>query len=269
MDPQPAALLPPDVPPLPTCDLHGMSLARVDRDGLLAHLFGSLRAGRGGWLVTANLDILRRHAVDAEARGLYDAADVRVADGMPLVWAARLQGDPLPERVAGSSLLWPLAARAAEEGRSVYLLGGATEEVNQRCREALVQRHPGLVIAGSSPRFSSPPKPDELAPVRAELSARPPDILLVGLGSPKQEQVIRELRPVLPRAWMIGVGISFSFVTGDVRRAPPWMQKAGLEWAHRLAQEPGRLAHRYLVDDLPFAARLLGRALLRRTFAGR
>src|SRR5687767_5103619 len=99
----------PAAPAPPTSELHGMSLARMDRFALLDHIFGSLAAGRGGWLVTANLDILRRHAIDPVARELYDAADVRVADGMPLVWAARLQGDPLPERVAGSSLLWLLA----------------------------------------------------------------------------------------------------------------------------------------------------------------
>src|ERR1700690_4598603 len=101
-----------------------MSLARLDFDGVLDHVFGDLDAGRGGWLITANLDFLRRHVRDPESRALYAAADLRVADGMPLVWAARAQGTPVPGRIAGSSLLVPLVERAARSGRSVYLLGG-------------------------------------------------------------------------------------------------------------------------------------------------
>jgi N-acetylglucosaminyldiphosphoundecaprenol N-acetyl-beta-D-mannosaminyltransferase len=112
--------------------------------------------------------------------------------------------------------------------------------------------------------ISSPPAPGELGPIREELQRLRPDILLVGLGSPKQEQLIQALRPLLPGCWMIGVGISFSFIAGDVRRAPAWMQKTGLEWVHRLAQEPKRLAHRYLVDDVPFAFSLFWHALRRR-----
>jgi N-acetylglucosaminyldiphosphoundecaprenol N-acetyl-beta-D-mannosaminyltransferase len=91
-----------------------------------------------------------------------------------------------------------------------------------------------------------------------------PDILLVGLGSPKQEQLIRALRPHLPATWMVGVGISFSFVAGEIKRAPVWMRKAGVEWVHRLAQEPRRLAKRYLVHDLPFAVRLFTHAAIAR-----
>jgi N-acetylglucosaminyldiphosphoundecaprenol N-acetyl-beta-D-mannosaminyltransferase len=195
---------------------------------------------------------------------LYAGADVRVADGMPLVWAAWLQGDPLPERVAGSSLLKLLAARAAREARSVYLLGGAADSA-ARAAEVLCANHSGLRIAGySSPRVSEPATEAELAPIIAELERVRPDLLLVGLGSPKQERLIEQLRSRFPAVWMMGVGISFSFVAGDVRRAPYWMRLGGLEWAHRLAQEPNRLARRYLVEDLPFALELFGHAALRR-----
>src|SRR5690349_7239105 len=110
---------------LPSVSLLGMALAQVDTRQLLDHIFAELSAGRGGWLVTANLDFLRRHAHDPQMRRLYEQADVRVADGRPLVWAAKLQGDELPERVAGSRLIYPLAMQAAREQRSLYLLGGA------------------------------------------------------------------------------------------------------------------------------------------------
>src|SRR3954449_9066227 len=106
-------------------ELCGMPLASIDTRQLLDHLFESLASGRGGWLVTANLDFLRRHVKDPRARALYDQADVTVAAGMPLVWAARLQGDDVPERVAGSSMVALVAERAAAEQRSLYLLGGA------------------------------------------------------------------------------------------------------------------------------------------------
>ncbi len=246
------------------CDLLGMDLACVDSAGLVDHIFERLAHKEGGWVVTANLDFLRRHAHDPEARALYGAADLRVADGMPLVWAARIQGTPLPQRVAGSALVTLLAARAEKEDRSIYLLGG-TEEINQRARDVWLASWPGLRVVGmKSPRFSSPPTPEEISAASADLTATAPDILLVGLGSPKQEQVIRALRPHLPATWMIGVGISMSFVAGDVRRAPALVQTVGLEWAWRLGQEPRRLARRYLIDDLPFAFELFASALGRR-----
>jgi N-acetylglucosaminyldiphosphoundecaprenol N-acetyl-beta-D-mannosaminyltransferase len=254
--------------PFAILELHGMSLARLDSRGVLDHVFGQLARGRGGWLITANLDFVRRHARDAELRALYDEADLRVADGMPLLWAARLQGDPLPERVAGSSLVTPIAERAAREGRSLYLLGGAPG-ASTRAGELLTARFPGLrVLGSSSPMLSDPPTAAEIAPLAAELGRLRPDLVLVGLGSPKQERLIRALRPLLPASWMMGVGISFSFLAGDVRRAPRWMQRTGLEWIHRLAQEPRRLARRYLIEDLPFSFVLFAGALRQRRRRG-
>lgn len=249
---------------LPRMDLLGMDLAQIDRWQLLDHMFGAMREGRGGWVVTANLDFLRRWTKDSTARALYGEAEIRVADGMPLVWAARLQGEPCPERVPGSTLVWLLAERAAKEGRSIFLLGG-DPGAGPAAAEKLKEHFPALKIAGcSSPWFSNPPSEAELEPVRAELVAAQPDLVLVGLGSPKQEYVIRGLRAALPAAWMMGVGISFSFVAGRIARAPEWVQSTGLEWVHRLIQEPRRLARRYLVEDLPFSVELFVKALAKR-----
>jgi N-acetylglucosaminyldiphosphoundecaprenol N-acetyl-beta-D-mannosaminyltransferase len=253
----------------PECRLFGMRLARTSAADLVDHIFAELDRGRGGWLVTANLDFLRRYHHDAAARALYDAADLRVADGMPLAWAAWLQGTPLPERVAGSSLVFSLVERAAAKRRTLYLLGGS-ESANLGAARIFEERYPGLRLAGrSTPMFSAPPTHDELARVQDELASLRPDLLFVALGSPKQEQIIAALRPRLPATWMVGVGISLSFVAGEIHRAPRWMQRTGLEWAHRLAQEPGRLARRYLLEDLPFALRLLPSALLARFGGGK
>ena len=197
-------------------------------------------------------------------RALYEQANVTVADGMPLVWAARIQGDRLPERVTGSSMVWSLAERAGAEGRTLFLLGG-DEGTGDAAAQEFTRRTPNLKICGvSAPMFSDPPTDQEIADAKQLLIADPPDILLVGLGSPKQEILIQALRKELPGTWMIGVGISFSFVAGKVRRAPQWMQRAGLEWLHRLFQEPRRLARRYLIDGIPFLIVLFSRALAAR-----
>lgn len=248
----------------PKVELCGMALASVGSDELLDHLFASLARGKGLWVVTANLDFLRRFVHDPASRDLYADADLRVADGMPLVWASHLQGTPLPQRVAGSSLVRPLCRRAAEGGWRVYLLGGEPA-ATRAAAEKLVAEFPKLQIAGiSSPWLSDTPTDAEVEAVSATLEQARPDMVLVAMGSPKQERVIQRLHNRLPHACWMGVGISLSFIAGHKRRAPRLMQRLGLEWLHRLAQEPNRLFRRYVMEDLPFAAVLFRRAVMAR-----
>lgn len=249
---------------LPVVDLLGMQLASCSEAELLDTLFRALRQQRGGWLITANLDFLRRYHKEERMQNLYSQADLRVADGMPLVWAARILGTPLPERIAGSSLIRPLARRAAEEGRSVYFLGGHTGTAEAAAAK-LTDEFPGLRVAGcSSPWLPTEPDDAAVEPTRQTLTEARPDIVLVALGSPKQEWLISKLRTALPASWFIGVGMSFSFTTGHMARAPEWMQRSGLEWVHRLASEPRRLGKRYLWHDAPFGLELLGRSIVKR-----
>jgi len=180
------------------------------------------------------------------------------------VWAARLQGTPIPQRIAGSDLVWQLAMRAAREGRSLYLLGGAGDSAH-RAADVLSRRWPGIPIAGcSSPAISCPVTTAELATIREDLHRCRPDVVFVGFGSPKQEYLMRALRHEFPKAWMLGCGISLSFIAGDMLRAPRWMQRAGLEWLHRLVNEPRRLFSRYILRNLPYAIGLMWRSLLAR-----
>jgi N-acetylglucosaminyldiphosphoundecaprenol N-acetyl-beta-D-mannosaminyltransferase len=253
---------------LPFVRVGGVRIHALTEAQSIEHILGQLDAGRGGWVVTVNVDHLRLFSRDPEYAGLCALASLTVADGMPLVWASYLQGTPLPERVAGSSLLGSLTAAAARRGRAVFLLGGGPGTAHAAA-SLLRQRHPGLRLAGTHcPAVGFEKDPGSIAHLAERLSAAAPDIVYVGLGKPKQDLLIQQLRGRLPQAWFIGVGISFSFVCGVVLRAPVWMQRVGLEWLHRLAQEPRRLGPRYLLHGLPFAAGLLGGAAIRRLRAG-
>lgn len=228
------------------------------------HILASLERGEGGTLVTANLDYLRRSSCDDEFGRFVKQSNLIVADGMPLVWASRLQGTPLPERVAGSSLCLSLSAELAIRHRSVYLLGG-NPGVAQQAARILRDRFPGLEIAGTyCPQIGYEKDPEVSELIRQKLIDSLPDVVYVALGSPKTEKLIDMLRKDLPTTWWIGIGISLSFITGEVRRAPRWMQASGTEWIHRLCQEPKRLGRRYLVDGIPFAMKLLAISLLNR-----
>ncbi|MEU4558976.1 WecB/TagA/CpsF family glycosyltransferase [Actinoplanes sp. NPDC023936] len=250
--------------------LDGTGIDRITEDEVVAVVRDALAHGRGGRIITPNIDILRRAAADPRSRRHLDDADLIVADGMPLVWASRLGGAPLPERVAGSSLIWSLSRGLGRDGRSVFVIGGApaTEERPAgavRAAARLQAAAPGLRIAGAvSPEFGFERREARYARFRAEVIEAAPDLVFVGLGFPKQELVIERLRKHLPSAWFIGCGAAVNFVAGDVHRAPRWMQRTGLEWAHRLGVEPRRLAGRYLRHDAPYALRLLARAPRRR-----
>jgi N-acetylglucosaminyldiphosphoundecaprenol N-acetyl-beta-D-mannosaminyltransferase len=249
---------------LPIVTLCGVHLHALTAAGCIAHIMAELHSGRGGWMVTANLDHLRRLVRDPRYGELCRDATLVVADGMPLVWASRLQGTPLPERVAGSDLIWSLSRAAAQAGRSVFLLGGDPGTADA-AGKTLMQHFAGLRVAGTyCPEFGFERDPARIESLGQMLVAAQPDIIYVGLGSPKQEELAARLRHRLPTAWWLGVGISFSFVCGRVRRAPPWLRRTGLEWVHRMSQEPKRLAKRYLVHDVPFAVQLGASALRRR-----
>lgn len=245
-------------------DIMGLEVAPITEPEVSQIILDEIASGRGGVVVTVNLDHLRRVVQIPAYRELVSRADLVVADGQPLVWASMIQGTPLPERVAGSDLVSSLSAAAGGAGRSVYLLGG-NPGAAEGAAEVMRERFDGLTVSG----WDCPPmgfEKDEQAmrAIRDKLVEASPDIVYVALGSPKQEELIDRLRSDLPGAWWMGVGISFSFLTGEVERAPMWIRKLGMEWFHRMMQEPGRLFRRYMIDGLPFAVHLGCSALLRR-----
>jgi N-acetylglucosaminyldiphosphoundecaprenol N-acetyl-beta-D-mannosaminyltransferase len=253
--------------------LAGVELDPLTEAEVVTFVRRSIERGIGGRIVTPNVDILRLAAADPAIRADLANADLVVADGAPLVWAARLAGTPLPARVAGSDLIWSLSQAVSYDGGSVYVLGGepgtltgpARPEGAHRAAIALATAYPGLRIAGhASPRYGFDAHPGELAAVLAEVIEAKPDVVFVGIGFPRQERLINLLRADLPATWFLGCGAAVNFVAGDVRRASPVLQRTGLEWLHRLVTEPRRLAKRYLLHDAPFAARLLAAATVHR-----
>lgn len=209
------------------------------------------------YVCTGNLDHLVTLSRDTHFQRIYADADLVLADGAPVVWLSRLSSaQPLRERVTGSDLFWELARASEHSGVRLFFLGGkpgATELAAKAVRE----RHPGAQICGSyCPPFEEFDTDAEQDRIHAAIRAAQPDILMVGLGAPKQEKWIHAHKDVVGVPVSIGVGGTFEMAGGVVRRAPLWMQQAGMEWAYRFSQEPTRLWKRYFGNDLPFLARL-------------
>ena len=241
--------------------LLGMPISVMTEAQTVSYVIDSLNAAQGGWVITPNLDQLRLYRKTPDLHPMYENASLVVADGMPLIWASRLQKTPLPERIAGSSIINTLTAAAAKTKFRIFFLGG-NEGAAKAAAEELSAKNPGLQFAGEyCPPFGFDKNPAEIERIGRVLVDSRPDIVYVGLGFPKQERLIEQLRPLLPDAWFLGIGISFSFVAGEVKRAPRFMQKCGLEWLHRMVQEPGRLFKRYMIHGIPFAIRLFSGAL--------
>ena len=205
-----------------------------------------IASGRPHYVATANVDFVVRAGRDLHFRRALLGADMILCDGTPLVWASRLLGAPLRERVAGSDLVPPLLKLAAEKNYRVFFLG-TTPEINTRAVANVRKQFPGIVVEGYSPPFRPLPEMDHEDVARRVQSARP-HILLVAFGSPKAEQWMEAQHERLGVPVIVGVGATVDFLAGHVKRAPLWMRRSGLEWIFRLLQEPRRLFRRYVTD---------------------
>lgn len=203
---------------------------------------------------------------DEALRGIHNRADMVTPDGKPLVWLARALGHSGIERVYGPDLMRAVTASSPAKGYRHYYFGGAPG-VAETLRERLAALHPGLSVVGTmSPPFRelTPEEDDEVV---ASINAAAPDLLWIGLSTPKQERWMATHRARLDVPVIVGVGAAFDFLAGLKRQAPPWMGRAGLEWFFRLCTEPGRLWRRYL-HIVPAFAFLAGRTVLQASLAG-
>jgi N-acetylglucosaminyldiphosphoundecaprenol N-acetyl-beta-D-mannosaminyltransferase len=231
-----------------------MSIDAVDMDSACRRIHEFILVGIPRQIVTVNLDFVRLGMDNTQFRELVNSSSMVVPDGMPLVWASRMVGAPLPERVAGIDLVDQCARLSAEYGYDIFLLGAAPGVANAAAA-ALRERHPGVRIVGTHSPDSLSDEDDEVT--ISLIREAQPDILLVAFGAPKQEIWIRKHMQALGVPVCMGVGGSFDMLSGRVNRAPKWMQKNGLEWLYRFKEEPGRLWHRYFVRDLPVFLRLM------------
>jgi N-acetylglucosaminyldiphosphoundecaprenol N-acetyl-beta-D-mannosaminyltransferase len=231
-----------------TVPLFGLNLSRMTYVRTLQWLESNVleQACVRACVFSANVDQMVRYHSDTAFRGTYQVADLVVPDGMPVVWAARLLGRPVAERVTGIDLMYGLCRSAARSGQRCFLLG-SKKEVAQAAAENLTLRFPGLVVCGWHDGYFF-----DDAPVVAAVNAARPEILFVGMGSPRQEIWLQRNLGQLACRLALPVGGAFEVIAGRRQRAPRLLQRSGMEWMWRLLQEPRRLGRRYLVEDLKF-----------------
>jgi N-acetylglucosaminyldiphosphoundecaprenol N-acetyl-beta-D-mannosaminyltransferase len=240
----PARSAPATAPAVPeTREVLGIPLALIDYERTLDWIDEAVATGHRGYLCVAATHTIMAAADDAGLRAAVLGADFTVADGQPLVWALKLLGHPVQGRVYGPDLMDRACARAARTGQRFYLYGGRNQGALAR---QLRLRHPGLqIVGGHVPPFRELTDAEEEAVVE-DIRRSGADVVWVGIGVPKQEKWMARMRHRLTAPVLVGVGAAFDFHAGLIPQAPGWMQRVGLEWLFRLAQEPRRLWRRYL-----------------------
>ncbi len=234
------------VPAPPTVSVLGVPLALTDYAEMLEWMAAVIASRRRAYLCACNVHTVMASREDGELRAALLASTLNVPDGQPLVWALNALGHPLSSRVYGPELMNRACAQAAAEGHRFYLYGGRNQGALVQLALNLRRRHPGIsIVGGYSPPHRELTDEERMA-VAAEINRSRADVVWVGIGVPKQEKWMAEMRPRLAAPVLVGVGAAFDFHAGLVPQAPNWIQESGLEWAYRLSHEPRRLWKRYL-----------------------
>ena len=240
-------------------ELFGCLIDNYSMTETLDRIDDFIASGQPHQHVVVNVDKVVKAARDPELRQIINQCALINVDGMPVVWASRLLGTPLKERVAGVDLFESIMQRAASSGWRVFLLG-AREEIVTTISALYQQRYPGLVVAGHRNGYWSA---DEEAGVAEEIRAARADVLFVAISSPKKEIFLDRWQQHMRVPFAMGVGGTFDVAAGKVKRAPLWMQRSGFEWFYRFLQEPRRMFRRYFIDDIAFFS-LLAKAWLKK-----
>jgi N-acetylglucosaminyldiphosphoundecaprenol N-acetyl-beta-D-mannosaminyltransferase len=223
----------------------GIPLAVGDYEQVVGWMQGMVAAGARGYVTAAAVNLVMSAHEDPNVMEAVLGATLVVPDGQPLVWALHALGHPRATRVYGPDLMLAFCACAGAEGTPIYLYGGRTPEALQLLETRLRERFPGLAIAGGySPPFREL-SAEERERIAVEIDASGAQVVWVGVGQPKQERWMFEMRERLRAPLLVGVGAAFDFHAGLVSQAPAWMQQRGLEWLYRLSREPRRLWRRY------------------------
>lgn len=245
--------------PDPSEELLGMRVHALSPERVAGRLDAFVRSGGHHQVVTVNTDFLAIGRREEAFRTIVAEASLVVPDGAPVLWALRRRGHPLPARTTGHDIIEMAVRHSREHGTSVYFLGGA-QDSGERAVNALTRRVGPFTVAGiSAPVAGASDAVDEQ--IARDVAASGAKFVLVGFGCPKQDRWIYRHRAILSSSVCVGVGGSYSYIAGDLRRAPGWAQRAGLEWAFRLKAEPRRLLRRYVMDDMPTLVRLCREAV--------
>ncbi|MCI6173866.1 MAG: WecB/TagA/CpsF family glycosyltransferase [Clostridiales bacterium] len=227
-----------------------IEIDNLTMDEALLEIDRLIRTRSDAFVVTPNVD----HIVQIEKGGvlgkIYQKADLILCDGKPLIWLSYWYGTPIKEKISGSDLFPAICRMAAVRGYRMYFLGAA-EGVAAKAAENLTRKFPGLQVVGTySPPYGFEKDTEEIQKIIRQIREARPQILIVGLGCPKQEKFIYDYRKDYNVPVSLGLGASLDFEAGRIQRAPRWMSDHGLEWIYRIFQDPRRLIKRYLIDDI-------------------
>lgn len=205
------------------------------------------------YVVTPNVDHIVQVENDLELKEVYKNASLILTDGKPLIWISQYYKSPIKEKISGSDLFPKICQLAQKKKYTLYFLG-AGPGIAKRAADNLIKKYPGLQIVKTySPSYGFEKKPEEVNKIIEDINKYNPDILIVGLGCPKQEKFIYKYHRELNVPLSLGLGASLDFEAGNIKRAPKWVSNIGFEWLYRIFQDPKRLAKRYLIDDIKIA----------------
>lgn len=208
-----------------------------------------IKKNQNAYVVTPNVDHIVQLETDNELKKVYDNAALILTDGKPLLWIAKLYKTPIKEKVSGSDLFPKICELAAKNGYKMFFLGAA-EGVADKAAKNLERKYKGLNVVGTySPPFGFEKDEKEMDKIIELIRNTKPQILIVGLGCPKQEKFMYHNCKRLGVPISLGLGASIDFEAGNIKRAPRWMSNHGLEWLFRIVQDPKRMVRRYLVND--------------------
>jgi bacterial polymer biosynthesis proteins, WecB/TagA/CpsF family len=238
----------------------GVGVSAINLGTAAAAIEGSIHTGTKGYVCVTGVHGVMEAQEDAAFRQILNNAFLNTPDGIPMVWVGKIRGFKAMDRVYGPDLMLLIAKLSQEKGWKHFLYGGG-EGVAEELKARLETRFPGLQIVGTYTPPFRPLNPAEEADLVSRVARLKPDIIWVGLSTPKQERFMAEFLPKLETTLMFGVGAAFDFHAGRIRQAPRWMQRSGLEWFFRLCCEPRRLWKRYCRNNPLFLWKITGQLL--------
>lgn len=246
--------LPAERAALPRANVLGVGVHAIDLNTAVKAIETAISERRRGYVCVAGVHGVMEAQRDAALMGIFANATLVLPDGMPTVWMGHLQGFREMDRIFGPDLMLAVAERSTLTGNSHFLYGGQTG-VAKQLRDVLLRRFPTIRILGTYTPPFRPLTRDEEKELMSTIEELSPDIIWVGMSTPKQERFMAEYMPRLKTTLMVGVGAAFDVHTGRVQDSPQWVKRSGLQWAHRLMQEPARLWKRYIINNPLFLIR--------------